>query len=102
MIRMHTSLLRYHQPLTPLFCFFGLFPGIVEFDQMSKNQGWIAPLLLVLEDAHWLDDLSRDLTHYVAQTIADRPILFLTIYRPPEIEQQPPLWSPPPPAFMAG
>ncbi len=58
-----------------------------------------APLLLVLEDAHWLDDLSRELARSLAYAIADIPVLFLTVYRPPEIEQQPSLWAAPPPAF---
>ncbi len=47
------------------------------------------PLLLVMEDAHWLDDLSRDLARQVAREIAPWPIFFLTLYRPPEV----PLWD---------
>ncbi|MBN1955793.1 MAG: AAA family ATPase [Anaerolineae bacterium] len=53
-------------------------------------------LLLVLEDAHWLDELSRELTRYIVQVVRDRPLFLLTVYRPPEIEQTPSLWSPPP------
>ncbi len=57
------------------------------------------PLLLVLEDAHWLDDASRTLLHYVAEEITALPVLLLVVYRPPEIEEQQSLWDPPPPHF---
>jgi tetratricopeptide (TPR) repeat protein len=53
-------------------------------------------LLLVLEDAHWLDDLSRELARAVAAGIADCPVFFLTIYRPPEVEGSAALWVSPP------
>jgi len=58
------------------------------------------PLLLVVEDAHWLDELSRELVHYIAPVVATLPVLLLTIYRPPEIELQEPLWATPPPRFV--
>ncbi len=58
-----------------------------------------APLLLVMEDAHWLDDLSREMLDYVAAQVAGMPILLLTVYRPPEIESQSPLWTTPPEPF---
>jgi predicted ATPase/class 3 adenylate cyclase len=44
------------------------------------------PLLVVLEDCHWLDPLSRDLTEEVGRAIADRPVLLLLVYRPPDVE----------------
>ncbi|MBN1485366.1 MAG: tetratricopeptide repeat protein, partial [Chloroflexia bacterium] len=70
-----------------------LFALVVDLLQARAAR---APLLLVLEDAHWLDELSRELVRHVAQQIVDRPILFLTVYRPPEIQGQEPLWSAPP------
>lgn len=42
------------------------------------------PLLLVLEDAHWIDPLSNDLLETVARNLADVPVMILVIYRPPE------------------
>ncbi|NTU80276.1 MAG: AAA family ATPase [Chloroflexales bacterium] len=46
------------------------------------------PLLMVVEDCHWIDPLSRDLLEVVARSIIDRPILLLLAYRPPEAGQQ--------------
>jgi len=57
------------------------------------------PLLLVLEDAHWLDDLSRELARALAAAIADRPVFFLTVYRPAEVAAGTALWARPPAAF---
>ena len=45
------------------------------------------PLLLVIEDCHWIDQLSHDLLDLVARSIVDRPVLLLLAYRPPEREQ---------------
>jgi adenylate cyclase len=44
------------------------------------------PLLMVVEDCHWLDPLSHDLLELVARSIVDRPVLLLLTYRPPERE----------------
>ncbi len=67
--------------------------------QLIRARAAEGPLLLVMEDAHWLDDPSRDLLHHVAQAIAELPVLLLAVQRPPEIEGQRPLWTPPPPHF---
>ncbi len=40
------------------------------------------PLVIVLEDCHWLDALSRDLLQTLARTTARHPVLFLLAYRP--------------------
>jgi len=40
------------------------------------------PVLIVLEDAHWLDPLSHDLVAAVGQAIAHLPVLLLLAYRP--------------------
>jgi predicted ATPase/class 3 adenylate cyclase len=44
------------------------------------------PLLLVLEDAHWLDGLSWDLAVYVARTlgISGEPFMLALVTRPPD------------------
>jgi predicted ATPase/class 3 adenylate cyclase len=43
-----------------------------------------APFLLVLEDCHWLDPLSRDLLEAAARGVAGLPVLLVAAYRPPE------------------
>jgi class 3 adenylate cyclase/tetratricopeptide (TPR) repeat protein len=47
------------------------------------------PLLLVIEDCHWLDPLSRDLLLAVARAIPTLPVLLLLAARPPEQGQDP-------------
>ncbi len=41
-----------------------------------------APILLVLEDCHWLDPLSRDLLESLARAVAGLSVLFMLAYRP--------------------
>ena len=43
------------------------------------------PLLIVLEDCHWLDPLSLDLLELLAQAIANLPVLIVLAYRPLEL-----------------
>jgi adenylate cyclase len=43
-------------------------------------------LLLVLEDCHWIDDLSRDLVIEVAKVISKLPVLIVLAYRPLEMK----------------
>ena len=45
------------------------------------------PLLLVLEDVHWLDPLSLDLLQVIARNVDDVPVLILLLYRPAELAQ---------------
>jgi predicted ATPase/class 3 adenylate cyclase len=40
------------------------------------------PLLLVLEDCHWMDSLSHDLLEVIARAILDLPVLIALAYRP--------------------
>lgn len=42
------------------------------------------PLLLVLEDLHWIDPASHDLLQSIARAIDDVPVLIVLAYRPPE------------------
>ena len=44
------------------------------------------PLLLVLEDCHWIDPLSNDLLEVVGRAISDAPVLLLIVYRPAQRE----------------
>ena len=40
------------------------------------------PLVIVLEDCHWIDELSRDLLETLVRTAATLPVLFILAYRP--------------------
>src|SRR5207302_2193157 len=40
------------------------------------------PLVLVLEDCHWLDPLSRDLLGVIARAVDSAPVLLVLAYRP--------------------
>jgi class 3 adenylate cyclase/tetratricopeptide (TPR) repeat protein len=40
------------------------------------------PLVLVLEDCHWIDGLSRDLLEQLARVVASQRVLILLAYRP--------------------
>ncbi len=43
------------------------------------------PLLIVIEDLHWIDALSHDLLDGLARILTDIPICFVLAYRPPQI-----------------
>jgi predicted ATPase len=43
------------------------------------------PLLIVIEDLHWIDALSHDLLEDLAKMLADSPVCFVLAYRPPQI-----------------
>lgn len=47
-----------------------------------RAQARRGPILIVLEDCHWLDPLSRDLLEALGRTLADLPVLILLAYRP--------------------
>ena len=44
----------------------------------------VAPLLIVLEDCHWLDPLARELLTTLGRGVAGLPVLLLLAYRPPD------------------
>ncbi|MDT4940008.1 MAG: hypothetical protein QOJ34_97, partial [Pseudonocardiales bacterium] len=48
---------------------------------MARNRG---PVVIVLEDCHWLDPLSGDLVEVLARLIAELPVAVLLAYRPME------------------
>lgn len=52
--------------------------------QCVRLQATETPLMLVLEDAHWIDPLSNDLLETVARNIADISVFILALYRPAE------------------
>ena len=43
------------------------------------------PILIVVEDVHWVDGLSHDLLEDLAKALANCPICFVLAYRPPQI-----------------
>ena len=45
------------------------------------------PLLLVLEDCHWLDPLSHDLLEAIGRATSDLPVLIVMAYRPPQLDR---------------
>ncbi len=47
-------------------------------------QAWALtqPLLLLLEDVHWMDEASHRLTLYVSRSIANVPVLLILVHRP--------------------
>ncbi|NJN67603.1 MAG: AAA family ATPase [Chloroflexaceae bacterium] len=51
----------------------------------SKQQ----PMLLVLEDIHWMDEASQRLTVALSRVLAEMPILLTLVHRPPLHEDQP-------------
>lgn len=50
-----------------------------------------APILLVLEDAHWADSGSLAMLRYVARRMKDRPLMLVATYREVELDQSLPL-----------
>lgn len=48
-----------------------------------RARALLHPLLVVLEDAHWLDPLSHDLLEVLGLAVADQPVMIVCAYRPP-------------------
>jgi class 3 adenylate cyclase/tetratricopeptide (TPR) repeat protein len=48
-----------------------------------RSRAATAPLLLVLEDCHWIDPASYALLEFLGQHVADQPVLLLVIARRP-------------------
>ncbi len=46
-----------------------------------------APLVLVLDDCHWMDQLSHDLLEAIGRACAQMPLILLLAYRPPDIQR---------------
>jgi class 3 adenylate cyclase/tetratricopeptide (TPR) repeat protein len=52
------------------------------FRELSIKTSRRRPLVLVLEDLHWVDKISEELLGYLAESIRDARILLLAAYRP--------------------
>ncbi len=50
-----------------------------------------APLVLVVEDVHWADRSTLDLTGFLARTLADAGVVLVGTYRVDEVPRRPPL-----------
>jgi adenylate cyclase len=50
-------------------------------------RAWEGPFVLVLDDVHWLDQLSHDLLEVIARACATLPVMIVAAYRPPELER---------------
>ena len=63
-----------------------LFSLVTEIIQaLSQRQ----PLLLLLDDVHWMDDMSQALTLAVGRAIMNVPVLLLLVQRPPLDKDKP-------------
>lgn len=50
---------------------------------LLRHQATLTPLLLlVIEDVHWIDEVSLELLNYVARNLDDSPILLIALHRP--------------------
>jgi predicted ATPase/class 3 adenylate cyclase len=45
------------------------------------------PLLIVIEDLHWIDALSHELLEELARALTDSSVCFLLAYRPPQLQR---------------
>jgi len=52
-----------------------------------RKRAHAMPLLLVLEDCHWLDPLSHDLLEAIGRAIFDLQVLIVMAYRPPQLDR---------------
>jgi adenylate cyclase len=50
--------------------------------ELVQTKAQQQPLLLVLEDCHWLDPMSRDLLAAIGRAVANLPVCLLLVYRP--------------------
>ncbi|MCB9144551.1 MAG: tetratricopeptide repeat protein [Anaerolineales bacterium] len=57
------------------------------FEDCLKSAAKESPLLIVIEDLHWIDALSHDLLEQLTKTLANYPVCFLMAYRPTELKQ---------------
>jgi adenylate cyclase len=46
-----------------------------------------APILIVIEDLHWIDALSHDLLEQLSKSLSNHAICFVLAYRPPQMER---------------
>ena len=54
-----------------------------------RERATSAPVVLLLEDCHWIDPPSRTLLESLARNLVDRPVLFVLTARPTDAEPHP-------------
>jgi predicted ATPase/DNA-binding SARP family transcriptional activator len=64
-----------------------LFAAVV--DVLTGLAASHAPVLVVLDDVHWLDEGSAELLHYTARMQREQPVLFVLAARDAELHDQP-------------
>lgn len=55
------------------------------FEDCLRAAALDEPLLIVVEDLHWIDALSHDLLEELARALSDSRICFVLAYRPPQL-----------------
>ncbi len=58
----------------------GIFATVQRLLRRAASDG---PLVVLLDDFHWADPLSRELTEFLVQGVGDRPVCLCVISRPP-------------------
>jgi class 3 adenylate cyclase/tetratricopeptide (TPR) repeat protein len=61
--------------------------GVVSVPDSNENGEMTTPLLLVMEDLHWIDALSHELLEGLAKALANYAVCFVLAYRPPQLER---------------
>ncbi|MBW7883237.1 MAG: tetratricopeptide repeat protein [Caldilineaceae bacterium] len=56
--------------------------------ELVQHRAWRQPLLLMLEDVHWLDEAAQGIVLALARLITEAPVLLLLLHRPPQREQE--------------
>lgn len=57
------------------------------FEDCLKSAAKEEPILVVLEDLHWIDALSHDLLEGLAKALANHAVCFVLAYRPPQLQR---------------
>ena len=52
-----------------------------------KAQAGDEPILIVIEDLHWIDALSHELLEQLTKALANHAVCFVLAYRPPQLER---------------
>lgn len=56
--------------------------------EILRAQAHTRPLMLILDDCHWLDPMSSDLLTVLGRAVANLPVLILLLYRPLDASNQ--------------
>jgi len=59
----------------------------VSMSNRDEKGEMTSPLLIVIEDLHWIDALSYDLLEGLAKSLTHHAVCFVLAYRPPELER---------------